>query len=301
MHHADSTAPAAADARSTRSEPPGCDPAWDRHNGARQVVIALHCSGSSGGQWSALRGALTPALDLLTPDLRGHGGNTAGTGSADIVADDVAHVAALAESVPGGAHLVGHSYGGAIALRVAIRHPEAVRSVTAYEPVPFRLVRDFDPRSPEVAELEGVARKLRAWLRAGSPMAAAEHFVDYWSGQGAWQRCAADRRAAIAARMETVAQHFTALMEDSCRLQDYRTLGMPALLLFGQERRAPMRRIEELLRQAIPAATTETQTGMGHMGPVTHPAAIARRIRAFVQARVRADEIGAAAAVRLAA
>ncbi len=40
-----------------------------------------------------------------------------------------------------GTHLVGHSYGGVIALLAAARHPELVRSLTVIEPPAFGIAR----------------------------------------------------------------------------------------------------------------------------------------------------------------
>jgi pimeloyl-ACP methyl ester carboxylesterase len=108
------------------------------------TVICLHSSASSGGQWAALRAQLEPEVRVLTPDFHGHGAGPAWRGvDKDIVAFDAARIARLAESVPGGVHMVGHSYGGAIALRVALYHPESVTSVSVYEPVVFRLLFDY--------------------------------------------------------------------------------------------------------------------------------------------------------------
>ena len=108
---------------------------------SRATVICLHSSGSTGGQWTALRSQLEATFQVLTPDFHGHGAGPAWHGPDEhIVAADVARVVRLANSVPGEIHLVGHSYGGAIALRVALYHPERVTSVAVYEPVVFRLL-----------------------------------------------------------------------------------------------------------------------------------------------------------------
>jgi pimeloyl-ACP methyl ester carboxylesterase len=57
--------------------------------------------------------------------------------------------AALADAVlPTGnglIHLVGHSYGGAVALRFATQYPERLRSLVLIEPVAFHLLRDEGP------------------------------------------------------------------------------------------------------------------------------------------------------------
>jgi len=57
----------------------------------------------------------------------------------------------LAPLLDGGAHLVGHSYGGVIALLMAARRPERVRSLAVSEPPAFALARG----NPEVDGLVG--------------------------------------------------------------------------------------------------------------------------------------------------
>lgn len=261
------------------------DPGSTRHAaGARPTVICLHSSGGSGAQWSALRARLEPDADVLTPDFHGHGTGPDARGlDAGIVAADAARVAGLAANAPGGAHLVGHSYGGAIALRVALHHPESVRSVAVYEPVAFRLLFDrYGHRAP-AAEIVEIARSVRRRVAGGDAPGAAAAFVDYWSGRGAWAALAERVKAGIAARMRTIAAHFAGLANDAVRLDDYRSLRVPVLLLCGRETRAPIRRIDELLRHALPGAVTGVLDAMGHMGPITHRHTVAERIGHFIR------------------
>jgi pimeloyl-ACP methyl ester carboxylesterase len=86
--------------------------------------------------------------------------------------------------IDGPVHLVGHSYGGAVATAVALAHPERVASLTVYEPVLFHLLREVgDPGWDEVQQVPATVRR---HLDAGDPEAAACHFVDYWTGAGSF-------------------------------------------------------------------------------------------------------------------
>lgn len=251
---------------------------------SRSTVICLHSSGSTGGQWAALRAKLEPEYDVMTPDLHGHGAGPAWHGfEDDIVAADAASIARLAESASGAVHLVGHSYGGAIALRVALYHPESVASVVAYEPVVFRVLFDYFGRRRPASEVIELARETRRSLRTGNAVGAACGFVDYWGGEGAWQTLTAAQQDALAKRMRVVAAHFAALANDAPRLSDYRSLAAPVLLLAGSEMRAPVRRIGELLHFSLPRATVRTLPAMGHRGPQTHPDIVAQHVGRFVR------------------
>jgi pimeloyl-ACP methyl ester carboxylesterase len=250
----------------------------------RATVICLHSSGSSGGQWSALRAQLEPDIQVLTPDFHGHGAGPAWHGfDEDIVAADAARVARIAGTVPGEVHLVGHSYGGAIALRVALYHPEIVSSVAVYEPVVFRLLFDYHGRRRPAAEIIEVASDMRRRLRSGNAAGAAARFVEYWGGRGAWYALSVTQQAGITERVGVITAQFRALANSAPRLVDYRSLRAPALVLTGSEMHAPVRRIGELLRLALPNAAFCTVAGMGHMGPITHSIVVARRIAGFVR------------------
>ncbi len=73
-------------------------------------------------------------VSIHAPDLIGYGQFAdADTGNLTL-ADQADHVARFISSLPGKrAHLVGHSIGGAVAVLVAIRHPEKVVSLTSVE------------------------------------------------------------------------------------------------------------------------------------------------------------------------
>jgi pimeloyl-ACP methyl ester carboxylesterase len=251
--------------------------------GTQATVICLHSSGSTGGQWTALRAQLEPDILVLTPDFHGHGTGPAWHGfDEDIVAADAARIACLAGGVPGGVHLVGHSYGGAVALRVALYHPKSVASVAIYEPVVVRLLFDYHGRKRPASEVIEIASDMRRRLRSGNAAGAAARFVDYWGGNGAWRALSVGQQAGVMKCVGVIAAHFAALASDAPRLSDYRSLRTPVLMLLGSEMRAPIRRIGELLRFALPNATFDTITTMGHMGPITHAGAIAQRIARFV-------------------
>jgi pimeloyl-ACP methyl ester carboxylesterase len=107
---------------------------------------------------------------LLLIDRRGFG-DSPPDGRVDF-ARDAEDVAQLVE---GGAHLVGHSYGGVVALLAAARRPEAVRSLTLIEPPAFGVARGVDP-------VEDLIRNIAA--AAASTEDPAEYRVKFLRGFG---------------------------------------------------------------------------------------------------------------------
>ena len=250
----------------------------------KPTVICLHASAGSGGQWKALGNRMKYDFHVLTPDLYGHGAAPSWDGPpGDIVAADVARISRRAAEAGGKVHLVGHSYGGAIALRVALAHPERVASVAVYEPVTMRVLFDYNPKHRAAAEVAEVARDIRRDLKGGSFEHAARRFVDYWSGAGYWAQLTPEVQATVAGRMPVIDAHFASLIHDPVRLRDYANVHVPVLYLTGRETRASARRIGELMRYALPDVEAIRLDDMGHLGPITHAETVAQRIAQFVR------------------
>ena len=256
---------------------------------ARPTVICLHASGGSGAQWRALAHELGPGFDVVTPDLYGHGATPAWPGPAsDIVAADAARIAGLVAKAGRAVHLVGHSYGGVIALRVALLRPASVASVAVYEPVAFRVLFDYNLRHRSAAEVAEIAGNVRRALNGGDCDQAAERFVDYWSGTGQWRRLSPAQRSALARRMPVLDGHFKSLRGDAVRLRDYARVVAPVLYLAGRDSRGSVRRIAELMAYALPHVERVTFGGMGHLGPITHEQAVVRKIADFIRRQAAA-------------
>ena len=248
---------------------------------ARPRVVLLHSSASSSRQWSPLIEALQPTFDTRAVDLHGHGAQPAWSGNRLLtLADEAALVEPLLHAA-GGVHLVGHSYGGAVAAKVATMFPKLVRSLAVFEPVLFRALVDDNPQAEAMQEFAGLTAMLGRHLDAGDDHSAAQIFVSYWAGRGAWGHMPADRRGAIAARMRAVHPQFDTLIRDDFdfdRLPD-----CPTLFLTGATTVASTRRIGEIARRRRPQARHRVLDGMGHMGPITHAAAVNRVLEQFLR------------------
>jgi pimeloyl-ACP methyl ester carboxylesterase len=247
------------------------------------LVICLHSSGGTGRQWRPLADRLGSAMGVVAPDLHGHGEGPAWHAQGgDILAADAEDIVSLARGHRGPVHLVGHSWGGAVALAAARRDPARFESVAVYEPVLFRLLRDLGVRNALGARIASLGRTLAADLRAQRARRAAGRFVDFWNEPGAFAALPPLRQDAIAARMPAIAAHFDALWHDGASLASYRTLDMPVKLFLGSRTRTETRRIAELLAGALPQVDVQSMTAMGHMGPLTHPHTVAQTFAAFV-------------------
>ena len=93
-------------------------------------------------------------------------------------------------TLEGDVHLVGHSYGGLVALQLARSGRLPVRSLYVYEPVLFASLRErVDEFTAEATnEVHSMYANRQSFDDAerGGDDAWLEQFVDYWNGAGAW-------------------------------------------------------------------------------------------------------------------
>jgi pimeloyl-ACP methyl ester carboxylesterase len=236
----------------------------------KPTLLCLHSSGSSGRQWQALATPLAASYRVQAPDLLGYADARPWPSGKPASLDDEAQaLAPLLNVAP--VHLFGHSFGAAVALQIALRWPERVRSLTLYEPVRFALL--FGDVATEAAgeSIVAVGRRIGLEVLSGAWPTAAARFVDYWSGDGSWQRLKADRQQAIAARMTKVQAEFEALFADRVPRAAYRRLTMPVRLIGGARSPLPARQVLDVLAAHLPDATRVSLAGVGHMGPVEAP------------------------------
>lgn len=152
---------------------------------SQTTVLCLHCSGSSGRQWQAYPNLLPRAL-VVAPDLLGSGMQDQWLVQNEVrLADEVAALEPVLDRADAPVHVVGHSYGGAVALAVAMQWPERVAGLYLFEPVRFALLDNPADRTAW-EEITGVGQTIAAFARSGHLHATAELFVDYWSGAGTW-------------------------------------------------------------------------------------------------------------------
>jgi pimeloyl-ACP methyl ester carboxylesterase len=241
--------------------------------GYGEPVILLHSSASSSAQWRSLMSQLTQQYRVIAPDLHGYGATSQWAGRGAFRLEHEAQiVCALAGRCGEPVHLVGHSFGGAVALHVARMRPDLLASLAVIEPVAFHLLRGHD--SDALGEIEAVAAGIGRALASGDYFGGIARFVDYWSGPGAWENIAQEKRPGFAALLAKVALDFQATLNERAELADFGAMTLTTLVAQGTCSPRPTRRICELLARVLPDVQAATISGAGHMAPLTHRDAV---------------------------
>jgi pimeloyl-ACP methyl ester carboxylesterase len=188
-------------------------------------------------------------------------------------------------------HLIGHSFGGAIALKAAFSNRDRLISLILYEPVLFSVLVADAPESAAAREILAVRDETIRSVDQGDLDAAAERFIDYWMGDGTWAATPENRRQAIAAAMRAVKPEDHALFSDPTPLHAFAAIDIPTLFLTGTRSKASVRAIARQLTAVLPRVRVEEIDGVGHMAPVTHP----ERVNPLIERFLEAAQPGAAA------
>jgi pimeloyl-ACP methyl ester carboxylesterase len=232
----------------------------------RPLALLIHSGGFTSRQWRKLAQRLAPTHDVLAPDLIGYGDPPWPPGKPFHYTLDLERLAGLVDRP---ADVVGHSYGGLLALQLALAHPDRVHSLTLYEPVAFGILGDD--------EAEGSpARALPAYHAdaAGLDEAWLSTFVDWWNGPGTWAALAEPTRAGFRAVGWKVYQEVASVIGDTTDRAHYATITVPTLVLAGTRSPRSEQLTCERLAEALPRARLQMFPDMGHMAPITNADAV---------------------------
>lgn len=243
--------------------------------GEGEPVVLLHSGAGEARDWRRFQAEIPAGYRCAALDFYGCGGTPPWPGPATLTIDDQAQlVAALARRIGMPVHLCGHSYGGAIALRLAVTQPELVRTLSLIEPQCTLLLRETgDPLFEVCASLWN---RVRADFERGEPERGWCRFIDLYSGEGFWDRLRPEVRASFLAASPI--ERWAVLFSNPTTLTDVRRLQLPTLVLCGENTTAPERRMCEIIAGAAPRASLAILPAAGHMSPITHPRDVAGRI-----------------------
>lgn len=249
---------------------------WRAWGDAPPEVLLIHCTLAHAGAWSGM----APLMDrpVVAFDLPGHGRSGPRDPDRDWH-DQCVDIALSFMDRP--IDLIGHSFGGTIALRLAVERPDLVRRVVLFEPVYFAAVKDqpiFDQHRRALTPFaDAIDRKDFAL--------AAKLFTRHWGGGVDWDDMRQEQREVLTTQIQMVPQQDAAIFADTPgvfvpgRLE---ALNTPVLLMHGEQAHPIMPAINHAIAKRIPDARVVQVPGAGHMAPITHPGETWAEIAGFL-------------------
>lgn len=255
--------------------------------GEGPAVVMLHGALSSKLQWYFLMKALSPRFRVIAPDLQGYGESPFPTHSENYrLMDEVRHIEWALKEVLSPAepfHLVGHSYGGATALRMAHEQEglgKRVLSLSLYEPVAFHLLPLDDEALREDIY---VAEQVKIRVDQGDVMGAVRFFAEHWNGPEYFDLLPKMMRTALAAVIKKLPLDFNALFHEPAGLADYReTIRQPVLLMAGEASPRSARKLAERLNATLRDSRL-LWLNAGHLAPVLNAGEVNALIQHFLE------------------
>jgi pimeloyl-ACP methyl ester carboxylesterase len=239
-------------------------------------MLLLHCSLAHSGAWDGVARRLQDRFRLTAPDLVGHGRGPDRDPARPYHDQCTEAAGAHLPDMP--CHLVGHSFGATVALRLALDHPGRVASLTLIEPVLFAAAAGC----PAARAHDAAIAPLGPLVEAGDAEAAARLFLSLWGGGLPFDAMPEAQRRSMIERIWVVPASTPALHADSARLLPrLDRIDCPVLLLEGERSPPVIAEIQTALGAGLLGHARRVVAGAGHMLPITHPVDVADAIADF--------------------
>ena len=253
--------------------------------GAGEPLVLVHGGFSDHNNFRAVVPGLAESFRVVAYDRRGHSRSErpAPLGSRRDQEDDLA---ALIEALGlGPAHVAGTSFGSAIALGLAARRPDLVRSLIAHEPA----LPGLAAGGPAV--LARIRAALARVERGDAEGGAREFLEGVALGPGGWERLPTPIRATMVANAAAVLEE---QRDPDWAAVDGDVLSsaqLPVLLTQGGQSPTWFAEVVTALVIAIVGASVHRYPDAGHSPHITHPEAYVAAVTAFAAAS--REEVGA--------
>ena len=247
--------------------------------GRGPLVVLIHGSPGSSRAWQPVSRQLESRFRVISPNLPGYGATTRPPQG---LPSDSSHAArlieALLDGLPRPAVLAGHSYGGVVALLLALRGAVKPGALVLFEPVAVPLLAAVGDREG-FASAQALFDGYRAAFEAGDPLAV-RTMIDYWFGAGAFDQMPAAAREYLVNYTANNVDDVTATFRDTYSLDALHGLAVPTVVVYGGRSPDTMVKIVHAIAKHVPGARLERVDDANHALTSTHADLVAQLIAA---------------------
>ncbi len=256
-----------------------------QRSGIGNSVICFHGSLASSTQWQSLTDRISHRYEVFCPDLYGYGKSPAWSGEREMTVDDELNLLGpVFQAANDQLNLIGHSWGGAVALKAALEHRQSLKSLILFEPALWSLLTFEAPDNSATQEISLIRDRTLHNMGRGNWAIAAEDFLNYWVGPDIWQKMTENQRLETVTGMRAVRNDWHGSFNDPTPLSFFSVIDIPVLLLTGTKSPAAAKCLVKKIGAALKNANVVEIENAGHMGPVTHADQVNLIVEEFLHA-----------------
>lgn len=233
-------------------------------HGRGSPIVFIHGSYATPSTWKKLIGHLAATHHCIALRLPGHGGMP---DPQDFEAPTIETELALLEATVRQCtqepiHLVGHSYGGVVALAQALKGNLPIRELTLFEPV-ATWVLDAVQDEPMQAEVQAFLSRYRKDAARGVPDVCGQ-VIDFWGGANDFQALPPHIREAMGTMVANNLRHWDICTRATWSAHDLMRLTVPTRLVCGTRSNQVAHAIVAHLHRLLPCNRRWEIEGASH-------------------------------------
>lgn len=238
-------------------------------SGEGPTVLFVPGSFSTPAAWFGVQKYLPQRYRFVATSLLGYGATAETRSLSDFgMEHELRVVEAVAGEIGAPVHLVGHSFGGAVALAAALGGAVELLSIATFEANPLGLLRDGG-NADLFASMRRMSTAFEAAYHAGERDAAGR-IIDYWGGARSFAAMPeAVREYCRVSAFANVLDWHTAYGFAATRA-DYGRLAIPALVVRGARANPAMVEITEALKASLANVRSAVVEDASHFLITTH-------------------------------
>ena len=257
-----------------------------QESGSGETIMFVPGSFSTGSSWRAITAPMSERYRVITTSLSGYGKTHERrlAGSGTLMSNEMDVLQTVIEKAAAPVHLVAHSFGGWVALNLAMYRKPKFLSLTLLEPTVFNLLDEAGESGLNDIVRTMVARYTSEW-NSGKRQAV-HHVINFYGGEGTFESYPPTIQDKLISQTPTNILDWQTGNAVQAERADFAQLDVPISIICGALSHDAMKRSNGLLATYLPRAALSFLDNANHFMIGTHAAALLEAIeRHIAQAR----------------